>query len=586
MRSQTMFFLFVAAILAIVLIAVGPQTCQSVTLPQPTPTLTNSVNISIVYAPEYKEPMEKTIAEFNQAYREGRNPLTRMALTTNERPIQVAGKDGSSGTVMQGIVNAVIAPNNQNVERPTIYSPSVGHWLVLANYQTGRELFTLDERRPTGLAPVVIAIWESRLQAIQKKHPGQLIGWEELLEVMNDPQGWAAYGISGRNTVYYGHTDPYISSTALSTLIAEFTASSRYHAGLTGRRLTMDDVNNPQVQAGVRELEGMIRHYSSRTTEFKFYIAQGPDYVDFVPLEENDLLYINQGKTEYKPPEKLVALYPKEGTFWHEHPFAIPNADWVTDEQREAAKVFTEYVLSVPVQKRLMEAGFRPANLEVKLDYPFVKELGVDTLQPATVLELPSPDVLAAIQASWQYVKKQADVILLVDTSGSMEGDKLAQAKKALKAFVLDQANSNRVGLMQFNAQAETLVALDDLETNRGIITATVETLRTNDNTALYDSLLAAMNQLTATETSRIKAVVVLSDGLNNRGQASLNNVVMAITKSGEGKEAPILVIPVAYGADADIAALNAIARASKTKVQSGDPKNIGNVLAIISSYF
>ena len=74
----------------------------------------------------------------------------------------------------------------------------------------------------------------------------------------------------------------------------------------------------------MRQIECLIKHYSSRTTEFKEYIAQGPNYLDFVALEENDLIYINQGKTAYKPPEKLVALYPKEGTFWHEHPFAIP----------------------------------------------------------------------------------------------------------------------------------------------------------------------------------------------------------------------------------------------------------------------
>jgi hypothetical protein len=42
----------------------------------------------------------------------------------------------------------------------------------------------------------------------------------------------------------------------------------------------------------------------------------------------------------------------------------------------------------------------------------------------------------------------------------------------------------------------------------------------------------------------------------------------------------------VAYGSDADIAALNSIARASATKVQSGAPEDILQVLEIISSYF
>jgi hypothetical protein len=42
----------------------------------------------------------------------------------------------------------------------------------------------------------------------------------------------------------------------------------------------------------------------------------------------------------------------------------------------------------------------------------------------------------------------------------------------------------------------------------------------------------------------------------------------------------------VAYGSNADIETLSSIARASSTKVQSGDPKNITSVLDIISSYF
>ena len=95
-------------------------------------------------------------------------------------------------------------------------------------------------------------------------------------------------------------------------------------------------------------------------------------------LEENDLIYINQGKTTYKPPEKLVALYPKEGTFWHEHPFCVPNTDWVSPEQHAAAQVFTDYIRSNGVQQKVMAAGFRPVDLSIKLGNPFVKELGID----------------------------------------------------------------------------------------------------------------------------------------------------------------------------------------------------------------
>lgn len=547
----------------------------------------NAIEISIVYAPEFAPFMPQVINDFNRVYAGGRNPVTGQPLASGEQPVYVTGKDGSSGTIMQGIVNAVIAPGNANVVQPTIWSPSVSHWLALANYQTGRELFDLADSPPTALAPVVMAIWESRLKAIQAKHPGKPIGWEELLEVLNDPNGWASYGISGRTTVYYGHTDPYVSSTALSTLIAEFYSSARYNAGSSNlRRLTLDLVNNPKVQDGVRQIEQLIKHYSTRTTEFKEYIAQGPEYLDFVALEENDLIYINQGKTQYQPPERLVALYPKEGTFWHEHPFAIPNANWVTPEQRAAAKVFTDYVRSKPVQEIVLSNGFRPATTDVPIGYPISTDLGVDPNQPATVLDEPDPAVVAAVQASWQYVKKQADVLMLIDVSGSMSGDKIDQAKQAALAFLDKMPAQNRVGLTTFSDVISDQVPLNSFERNSSDLRSTIQNLEANGDTMLYDAIIQAVGTLSQDqESDRIRAIVLLSDGQDTASQQSLNDMVNAIN-AGRGSRNPILIIPVAYGSDADINALNAVARASSTKVQSGDPASIQKVLEIISSYF
>jgi Ca-activated chloride channel family protein len=572
----------------------------------------NAIEIEIIYAPESELYLDGEIYDainrFNEAYAAGRNPLTDEPLGDNERPICVKGEPGSSGRIAQGIINAYIAPNNINVARPTIFAPSVSHWLALVNYQTGQQVFSLPDSPPTALAPVVMAIWESRLKAIQEKNGSDDVGWEELLAVLNSPNGWADYNIPGeRTTVYYGHTDPFISSTALSTLIAEFYASARAVDDIPDfRRLSTEHVNNPEVQQGVRQIEELIRHYSSRTTEFKEYIAQGPDYLDFVALEENDLIYINQGKTSYRPPEKLVALYPKEGTFWHEHPFAIPQADWVTNEQQAAALVFTEYVLSQPVQEKVLEAGFRPVNPAVSMGYPIVPDLGVDPGKPVTILDVPDPDVIAAVQASWQFVKKQADVLLVIDTSGSMQGDKLNQAKLAAAAFLENTPSQNRVGLMTFDSQPQVLdfdldarVYLDEnslqssetlvsFEGGKGQLVSAVAELQAQGDTSLYDAIGKSIDLLQSKRTAednRIQAIVVLSDGQDTSSSASLNDIVERIQSNREARN-PIIVIPVAYGGDADINALNGIARASATRVQSGDPENIQTVLEIISSYF
>ncbi|MBZ0290487.1 MAG: VWA domain-containing protein, partial [Anaerolineae bacterium] len=511
----------------------------------------NAIDVSIIYAPESALYMPRVIQDFNQLSSEGKNPVTGQAYASGEKPIWVTdlteGKGGSSGTVMQGIVNAIIAPNNANVAKPVIFEPSVGHWLALTNANTGREVFDLANIQPTANAAVVMAIWESRLQAIRSKVGYEDIGWEELLQVLNSENGWCDYGVPDcRRTVFYGHTNPFVSSTGLSTLIAEFYASAR-QTGFTGRELTGQQVRDADIQAGVHAIEGLIRHYSQRTTEFKEYIAQGPDYLDFVALEENDLIFINQGKTQYKPPEKLVALYPKEGTYWHEHPFGIVNADWVTQEQKDGARVFTQYVLTAPVQQLVMEQGFRPVNPDVPLAFPFTEENGVTQEGPKNILDVPAPDVITAIQNSWAFVKKQADIMLVIDISGSMlDEDKIGQAKQAALAFLANMDANNRVGLTVFNDRVQQLVPLGNFESVRSKIEEWINRINADGGTALFDGMTDVVTELNKeTDDDRIRAVVLLSDGADTASSGSLNDTLTAVEAS-RGELNPVIVIPVA----------------------------------------
>ncbi|PJF20209.1 MAG: hypothetical protein CUN56_17320, partial [Phototrophicales bacterium] len=75
----------------------------------------NAIEISIIYAPESELYLPQAIEAFNASYRNGINPVTGEPLVDGERPIFVTGTSGSSGTVAQGIINALIAPNNTNV---------------------------------------------------------------------------------------------------------------------------------------------------------------------------------------------------------------------------------------------------------------------------------------------------------------------------------------------------------------------------------------------------------------------------------------------------------------------------------------
>ena len=67
---------------------------------------------------------------------------------------------------------------------------------------------------------------------------------------------------------------------------------------------------------------------------------------------------------------------------------------------------------------------------------PVSKENGVDPAQPERVLGLPEPRTLDRIRRAWREDRKPANVLLVVDTSGSMaDENRLVRAKEGLEAF-------------------------------------------------------------------------------------------------------------------------------------------------------
>jgi Ca-activated chloride channel family protein len=205
------------------------------------------------------------------------------------------------------------------------------------------------------------------------------------------------------------------------------------------------------------------------------------------------------------------------------------------------------------------------------------------------VLEVPDPEVVAAIQESWTFVKKQADILILIDVSGSMAKEgRLEQAKQAALAFIEELESNNRVGLTIFDTDVIELVPLDNLETNQERLRTAINSLQPQGGTALYDAsvqVIEAMDRV-GDDADRIRAVLILSDGADTESvRSQLTDVVNAIEATRQDLN-PVIVIPVAYGSDADVRILNRIADASNTTLQSGDPNNIRQLLELISSYF
>ncbi|MGB9739244.1 extracellular solute-binding protein [Chloroflexus sp.] len=512
----------------------------------------NAITITIAYSPEKDKWLTEQISRFNE-----------QRIIVNDRRVRVEGINKSSGAARTEIKNGTL--------QVTVWSPSASTWLEVLKQETGNQNVAVSNK-PLVLTPVVIAMWKPMAEAMG--WPNKPIGWKDILDLTNDPQGWGRFGHPEWGRFSWGHTDPEISTTALSTLIAEFYAA-------TGKRegLTIADVQSEEATRFIRDLGRSIKHYGYNTLIFSENMKKfGMSYISAFPMEEITLIDFNK----FNPPQTpLVAIYPAEGTFWHDNPFIIMAS--ANSDERDAAERFYEFLLSEESQRAAMSFGFRPANPDVPLTDPISPAFGVDPQGVQTVLAVPTAEVIVAIKNSWSLNRKRADIVLIVDTSGSMEGDKLTMVKAGIETFLMRILPEDRLGLITFDSTARLVVPMAPLSDNRIALQDAVQAMRASGRTALFDALILGkqvLDQLPTADDDRIRAIVLLSDGADNASQKSLDDIRTLFDESG------ISIFPVAYGSDADRQVLDAIAEFSRTIVVVGDTGDIAQIFENLSRYF
>lgn len=118
---------------------------------------------------------------------------------------------------------------------------------------------------------------------------------------------------------------------------------------------------------------------------------------------------------------------------------------------------------------------------------------------------------------------------IALDTSGSMEGDKIEAAQRALDRFLFDLLDpSDEVFLYRFDSDPELL---EGWTTDRGRITRALGRVDPRGGTALYDTVAEAV-PLAQTGSRRKKAVVVISDGNDTSSRTDLRSVRQLIRET------------------------------------------------------
>jgi Ca-activated chloride channel family protein len=511
----------------------------------------NRIALEVAYSPEKRALFEELVKRYNS----GR------PRTPSGKRIEVVASQLEPEVMIDAALDG----------RFHALSPDSSVWLSQLELgwqeQQVSETSILGQTTRFAVSPVVVAMWEDIARSMG--YPDRAVGWANLLD-------------AARTNPNFKWSHP--STSSASGLLATL---ATFYAG-TGktRGLTVDDATAEQTLAYVAALEKTVRYYGEGELAVIQQVEErGRAYLDAFVVQEQLVIRYNQQNRE-----KLVAIYPIEGTMWKDHPLVFLERPDTTAELRQVCRSFSDFLLSADAQMLVLTNGYRPTDLSIPLDSsesPITAENGVDPAQPKTTLQIPSPAVIQVVREVWQYTKRKTNVYLVADVSGSMQGEKLEQAQEAFLTF-LDQirAEQERVGLIVFSSRAVEEVPLNELATNRGVLRSTIAALSAGGDTALLDAVDIAHIRLQELQDSeRINAIVVMTDGKENNSRIRLRELTSKLRRSSESG-LPIVVFCVAYGRDADMDTLEEISAATGGQTRPGTPETIRQLYKVLSTYF
>ncbi|NUS27494.1 MAG: VWA domain-containing protein [Streptomyces sp.] len=320
------------------------------------------------------------------------------------------------------------------------------------------------------------------------------LGWQP------DDVTWAQVAEAVRDDgLTYGMTDPTVSNSGFSTLISVASALSGAQSALTDEDVTKATPRLKEFFQGQQLTSGSSGWLASA------YKRRGN--VDALINYESVLKGI---------PE-LTVIRPRDGVVTADYPLStLTTADAA---QRDAVRRLTE-ALRTPDNQR--EITKRTHRRPVVPSVAPAAGLGTDRRR-----ELPFPGSRSVadglLDAYDNELRRPSRTVYVLDTSGSMEGDRLKRLKKALTDVSADFRGREQVTLMPFGSAVKDVRGLTmDADPRDGIedIRADIRALTAEGDTAIYSSLEQAYGQLRG-ERDMFTSIVLMTDGENTTGSTA-----------------------------------------------------------------
>lgn len=325
-----------------------------------------------------------------------------------------------------------------------------------------------------------------------------------------------------------GYTNPYASSTGLNFLVSALNCFDN-----------TDILSTKAVESFV-DFQANVPFVAYTTLQMREAAESGA--LDAF-IMENQTVYNDPSLKNYK-------FIP----FGVEHNNPVYALGDLTSAQQEVFDMFVDYCKNSESQKLADKYGFNQIK-NYKSDIP----------------EIAGTSLISA-QKLWKEEKdagRPVVAVFVADTSGSMDGEPIAQLKRSLINASQYIGEDNSIGLVTYNNDVQINLPIGKFDINhRAYFTGAVEDISPFGSTATFDGVAVAADMLIkARETNPDAKVMmfVLSDGETNVG-CSLKDISGII----QALEIPIYTI--GYNANLDeLGKLSAINEAASVNADSDD---------------
>lgn len=165
-------------------------------------------------------------------------------------------------------------------------------------------------------------------------------------------------------------------------------------------------------------------------------------------------------------------------------------------------------------------------------------------------------------------------IVLAIDVSGSMSGEKLDQAKLAAITFLGSLGPADRATILAFNSQVLEVVPSTS---DRAALEQGINSLQPSGNTAAYDALYKASQILAADTSGSRRVVILLTDGADT-ASAYIPRVATDVAR-----QANALVYTIGLGPDAVDSVLKSLAEPSGKYYKAPSGTDLAGIYNAIS---